>query len=319
MKKLSIIIPVYNVEQYIGRCLQSCLCQPNVTAEDYELVIVNDGTKDGSMAIIEEMTCGCTNVTIINQQNQGLSMTRNAGLKAAQGEYVWFVDSDDWIEENCLSGIMERLEQTGVDALQLQYRNVYADAPDEEVYSTIRGIVEGREWLLSDGFFVAVPFMVYRREFLLRHNLTFYPGIYHEDNEFKPRMLYLAQTCASYDKIAYNYFRGNAHSITSTLRLKNGMDYLTVMDSLRMFVDTHNVRGKYRRAFYTQIGNAMKMVLRTSLAVDKEEAAILVEKIRQNRHLLKCMCRADKLKIQLGGILMYINLSFGLRIFKMYV
>ena len=317
--KLSIVIPVYSVEQYIGRCLQSCLCQPNVTAEDYELVIVNDGTKDGSMAIVEEMTRGCINVTIINQQNQGLSMARNAGLKAAQGEYVWFVDSDDWIEEGCLSGIMERLEQTEVDALQLQYRNVYADAPDEEVYSTIRGIVEGREWLLSDGFFVAVPFMVYRREFLLRYNLSFYPGIYHEDNEFKPRMLYLAQTCASYDKVAYNYFRGNAGSITSTLRLRNGMDYFTVMNSLRTFIDLHNIKGKYRRAFYTQIGNAMKMVLRTLLAVNKEEAAILVEMIRKNRHLLKCMCRADKLKIQLGGILMYINLSFGLRIFRMYV
>ena len=317
--RLSIIIPVYNVEQYIGRCLQSCLSQPNVTTEDYELVIVNDGTKDGSMAIVEEQTRGYANVTIINQHNQGLSMARNAGLKAAQGEYVWFVDSDDWIEEGCLHEIIDCLGLTKVDALQLQYRNVYVDAPDEEVYSIISGIVEGREWLLNDGFFVAVPFMVYRREFLLRHNLTFYPGIYHEDNEFKPRTLYLAQTCASYNKIAYNYFRGNANSITSTLRLKNGMDYFAVMNSLRTFVNTYDIKGKYRRALYTQIGNAMKMVLRTLLAVNKEEATVLVGLIRKNRHLLKCMCRADKLKIQLGGILMYINLPLGLRIFKMYV
>jgi hypothetical protein len=128
---------------------------------------------------------------------------------------VWFVDSDDWIEEGCLSGIMERLEQTGVDALQLQYRNVYADAPDEEVYSTIHGIVEGREWLLSDAFFVAVPFMVYRREFLLRHNLTFYPGIYHEDELFTPCLFLRAKTILSVAQPAY-FYRQREGTITSS-------------------------------------------------------------------------------------------------------
>ena len=109
--KLSIIIPVYNVEQYIGRCLQSCLCQPHVTEADYELVIVNDGTKDNSMTIVEGMVHGMNNVIIVNQRNQGLSMARNAGLKAAKGDYVWFVDSDDWISEDCLYEILNRLKQ----------------------------------------------------------------------------------------------------------------------------------------------------------------------------------------------------------------
>lgn len=318
--KLSIIIPVYNVEQYVGRCLQSCLDQPHVTAEDYELVIVNDGTKDNSMAVVEEMTYGHANVTIINQRNQGLSMARNAGLKAAKGEYVWFVDSDDCIEEGCLCAIKKRLEETAVDALLLQYRNVYSDdTSDEEKYSTVNGIVEGKEVLLSNDFFVEVPFAIYRREFLLQQQLSFYPGIYHEDNEFKPRMLYLAETCASYDKIAYNYFRGNSNSISSTLRLKNGLDDFVVMNSLYTFVGEQNIQGRYRRAFYTQIGNAMKMVLRTLQTVDSREADILVEMIRENRHLLKCMCCATKLKIQLGGVLMYANLPLGLRIFKLYV
>ena len=81
--KLSIIIPVYNVEQYIERCLLSCLQQSHVTAADYELVIVNDGTKDGSIAIVERLTSSCPNVTLINQHNQGLSMARNAGLPRA--------------------------------------------------------------------------------------------------------------------------------------------------------------------------------------------------------------------------------------------
>lgn len=318
--KLSIIIPVYNVEQYIERCLQSCLQQPNVTADDYELVIINDGTKDDSMTIVERITNGLPNITLINQHNQGLSMARNAGLKAAKGDYVWFVDSDDWIEENCLYRIIERLGETEVDALQLQYRNVYSDNTyNNECYAIIKGVLEGKDWLVKGQFFVPVQFMIYRREFLLHHQLSFYPGIYHEDNEFKPRALYLADSCASYDKVAYNYFRGNPNSITSTLRLKNGLDYFVVMNRLYTFVNEHNIKRKYRRAFYTQIGNAMKMVLRTLLVVSCEDADILVRLIKENRHLLKCMSNADKLKIRLGGILMYTNLTLGLRIFKLYI
>lgn len=316
--KLSIIIPVYNVEQYIGRCLQSCLSQLHVTPEEYELVIVNDGTKDNSMAIVEEMTRGCTNVTIINQQNQGLSMARNAGLKAAQGEYVWFIDSDDWIEDNCLHGIIERLERTKVDVLQLQYKNVYNDdIPSDEHYSTIKGIGNSKKWMVENTYFTAVQFMIYRREFLLQNNLQFYPGIYHEDSEFKPKVVYLADTCASYDKVVYNYFKGNANSITAVLKLKNGIDLFTVMNSLYTFVDNHKVSGIYRRSFYTQIGNAMKTVLRTLDTVNEKEAATLKQMMRDNRHLLRCMCKANNIRIQIGGLLMYTNLALGLKIYKL--
>ena len=316
--KISLIIPVYNVEQYIGRCLQSCLSQPHVAADDYELVIVNDGTKDNSMHVVEEMTRDYPNVTIINQHNQGLSMARNAGLKAAQGEYVWFIDSDDWIEDNCLHGIIERLEQTKVDVLQLQYKKVYNDdIPCDEHYSTIKGIGHSKKWMVVNTYFTAVQFMIYRREFLLQNNLLFHPGIYHEDSEFKPKAVYLADTCASYDKVAYNYFKGNDNSITAVLKLKNGIDLFTVMNSLYAFADEQKMTGVYRRSIYTQIGNAMKTVLRTLGSVSEGEAATLTQMLRDNRHLLHCMCKANNMRIQLGGMLMSMNLTLGLKIYKL--
>lgn len=316
--KISLIIPVYNVEQYIGRCLQSCLCQPHVAADDYELVIVNDGTKDNSMHVVEKMTRDYPNVTIINQHNQGLSMARNAGLKAAKGEYVWFIDSDDWIEDNCLHGIIERLEQTKVDVLQLQYKNVYNDdIPCDEHYSTIKGIGNSKKWMVENTYFTPVQFMIYRREFLLQNNLLFHPGIYHEDSEFKPKVVYLADTCASYDKVAYNYFKGNDNSITAVLKLKNGIDLFTVMNSLYAFADEQKMTGVYRRSIYTQIGNAMKTVLRTLGSVSEGEAATLTQMLRDNRHLLHCMCKANNMRIQLGGMLMSMNLTLGLKIYKL--
>ena len=316
--KLSLIIPVYNVEQYVGRCLRSCLEQPYLMADDVELVIVNDGTKDSSMHVVEEMTRDCSNVTIINQDNQGLSMARNAGLKAAKGEYVWFIDSDDWIEDGCLHEILARLHETKVDILQLQYRNVYTDGTfNDEHYCVIDGIQQSKEWLTKNQYHAAVPFMIYRRALLEEYHLRFFPGIYHEDSEFKPKAMYLSETCASYDKVAYNYFKGNSNSITAVLKLKNGIDLFTVMNSLYAFIDEYKVTGLCRRSFYTQIGNAMKTVLRTIDMVSSEDADILKKMIYDNRHLLKCMCRANNIKIQLGGLLMYINLPLGLKIYKM--
>ena len=315
--KLSIIIPVYNVEKYIGRCLKSCLNQYGANVEDYELVIVNDGTKDNSMQIVEKMTYNHSGSCIINQSNQGLSMARNAGLKAAKGDYVWFVDSDDWIEQGCVKEIIECIEQTRVDVLQLQYRNVYSDdTPCDEHYSTINGIVSGKDLLITNKYFTAVPFMIYRREFLMKHELHFYPRIYHEDNEFKPKAIYLAESCASYDKIAYNYFKGNANSITAQLKLKNGMDLFIVMNSLFNFVKEQHITGRYKRSFYTQIGFAMRIVLRTLNMVNEEEALQLKNMIRDNRHLLKCLCQASNTKVKMGGILMYLWLPLGLRIYK---
>ena len=316
--KLSLIIPVYNVEQYIARCLQSCLCQPHVTADDYELVIVNDGTKDNSMQVVEEMLRGFNNATIINQDNQGLSMARNAGLKAAKGEYVWFIDSDDWIEGDCLHEIISRLQETEVDILQLQYRYVYSDGtPSEEHYSTIKGVKQSKDWFAQNDYYTAVPFMVYRKSLLQEHSIQFYPNIYHEDSEFKPKVVYLSNTCASYDKVAYNYFKGNAGSITSTLKLKNGVDLFTVMNSLETFVNEHKVTGVCRRGFYTQIGYAMKTVLRTLYLVNDKESAMLKQMMKDNRHLFKCMCRANDIKVQIGGWLMSVNLNLGLKIYKL--
>ena len=122
---LSIIIPVYNVEKYIEKCLLSCIKQ-DISYEDYEIVVVNDGSPDNSITIVERIAKDYSNIRIINQENQGLSGARNTGMKHAKGNYIWFVDSDDYIEENCLGRIVSYLNGD-LDILQLQYRHVFED------------------------------------------------------------------------------------------------------------------------------------------------------------------------------------------------
>src|SRR3712207_8085200 len=108
--KLSIIIPAYNVEQYIEKCLISTQVQ-EVEKGAYEVLVIVDGAKDRSLEIAQNVARRYTNIRVIYQENEGLSGARNNGLKAAIGEYVWFVDSDDWIEENCLTGIFQKLDR----------------------------------------------------------------------------------------------------------------------------------------------------------------------------------------------------------------
>ena len=115
--KLTIIIPIYNVEPYIKRCLMSCILQDSSLGEEYEIICVNDGTKDKSAEIAKEIALSYNGVVVIDQENGGLSSARNTGLSYARGEYVWFVDSDDYIEENCLPRILSYLNED-LDILQ---------------------------------------------------------------------------------------------------------------------------------------------------------------------------------------------------------
>ena len=106
MKKLSIIIPVYNVEKYILPCLESVFRQ-GLDDKCYEVIIVNDGTQDKSMEVINKIICSHDNIKIINQKNQGLSVARNNGIEASTGEYLMFIDSDDLLIENSIHTLLE--------------------------------------------------------------------------------------------------------------------------------------------------------------------------------------------------------------------
>ena len=101
MKKISLIIPVYNVEKYLENCINSCLKQ-DISINDYEIIIVNDGSPDDCWNIIQRYANQHSNIKTINKENGGLSSARNAGINVAEGELIWFIDSDDSIKENCL-------------------------------------------------------------------------------------------------------------------------------------------------------------------------------------------------------------------------
>lgn len=233
----SIIIPVYNVEQYLGECLESVF---NQSYQDWEAVCVNDGSTDGSAAILETYSAKDNRLRIVTQPNGGLSAARNTGMKEAKGDYLLFLDSDDWLESDALETLARNLD--GEDMLCFSGRRYFeetssyhsADQLLEKTYLTGMAYYNENALLHRDFAFVCVVLRLYRRQFLLENNLWFKQGIYHEDNLFTPLACYYAQKVKQISDCLYDY-RVRANSITTTSNAKRLHDLMETANTLAAF------------------------------------------------------------------------------------
>ena len=173
--KLSIVIPVYNLAQYIEKCLNSILNQP---FKDYEIICVNDGSTDNSLEILNRFK---DKITIIDKENEGSGVARNVGIDRAQGEYIFFVDGDDWLEDNVLEKIVNKADELCTDILIFGGLSYYGDKGQNGGYSKNKlpkkyfNRVFSAEDIKKDVFkFPSTPWSkLYRREFLLKNNIKF--------------------------------------------------------------------------------------------------------------------------------------------------
>lgn len=208
MPKFSIIIPVYNVEEYIKECLDSVF---NQTFEDYEVIVVNDGTKDNSMNIVKDY-----DVSIINQKNKGLSSARNTGVRYAKGEYLLFLDSDDYIEKELLENINNSLGNNP-DLVRYQGREVFenkiVDYP-EEGFNNLNG-VEAFKKITKYHFVEPAAFYIIKRSYYEEEKFKFIEGTYHEDFGLIPLVIIRSKVVNAIDYIGYNY-RQRENSIMSS-------------------------------------------------------------------------------------------------------
>lgn len=305
---------MYNVEKFLEKCILSCENQ-NIPINEYEIICINDGSPDSSAKIAEELAKQYSNIRIINQENQGLSVARNTGLWNAKGEYVWFVDSDDWIEEKCLGRIISKLSNN-LDILQLQYRHVWLNpyAIKEFKPVLIEGVKSGIEVMIDGGLPVPAPFCIYRREFLLKNDLYFVKGIYHEDSEFKPRAVYLAKRIMSDNKVSYNYYQRSSGSIMSSFSVKRANDILFVNDNLYNF--SLNIDKKCVYTFYRMIGMNINTLLYGYRELSSKDKETVILMLKNNTLSFKCMMHSKNLKYILEGLFFRININLGLMLHK---
>lgn len=208
MVKLSIIIPIYNVEQYIEKCINSVYKQ-GMLENEFEVVIVDDESPDNSLAIAKNHANKHTNITVISQSNKGLGGARNTGIKNAKGTYLLFLDSDDYILPNVLQGITNKALENNLDILEFGAQGVLpnGDISYEIAKSTTNVVYTGINYYNQLKYMNSACNKLYRRELLLTNNTCFLEKIYIEDFEFNTRAFFYAKKVMAINNIVAHYLQ----------------------------------------------------------------------------------------------------------------
>ncbi len=212
MTKFSIIVPVYNVEKYLKRCLDSIFKQ---TFEDYEVIIVNDGSSDNSDVIIKSYDD--KRIKYFKQENKGLSAARNKGVKEACGEYILFLDSDDYLSPLLLENINSSLDNKP-DIVRYQVREVYDDKSidyNEEGFSNLSGEMAFAK-IVNYHFVEMACCYVFRLKYFQKEKFKFKENSYHEDFGLIPLVIMKAKKVNAISYIGYNYYQRENSIMNST-------------------------------------------------------------------------------------------------------
>lgn len=208
MKKISIIVPIYKVEEYLERCVKSLI---NQTYANIEIILVDDGSPDNCPKICDEISKIDSRIKVIHKENGGLSDARNCGLLKASGDYVLFVDSDDYIELDACERLSNVIKQSPIDLVVGEYKEIRNNEITIKKHSNLseNKVYDAKDYVISsikcDEWYAPAWLNLYRREFLIKNNLYYKVGIYYEDIEMLPR-LFLANPKIIYVKYPfYNY------------------------------------------------------------------------------------------------------------------
>lgn len=249
--KISVIVAVYNVEAFLNKCLDSILKQ-TIPMEDYEVLIINDGSTDNSTKIINAYVENYFNFRSIDQKNSGLSAARNTGIENAKGEYIVFIDGDDFIEPTYLEELYNACVLNQAD---ISYCGHYKYFPEKDfkffVINTVRTKVQTKEKalksLIKDTFMRYFAWnKMFKKSLFLNHDIRF-PNMYFEDIATIPKAFYYANKIASIRKPLYNYTKRKG-SILSSMNVAKVNDYITAFGIIRNFLEEQNDFKNYRLA-----------------------------------------------------------------------
>ena len=233
MMDLSIIVPVYNVEKYVRTCIESIYRQ-GLDENMFELIIINDGTKDKSMEVIADIIQRHSNIIVIEQENQGLSVARNRGIECARGEFLLMVDSDDLLINFSIKPLLEEAITLKPDLIVADYIQMN-DKEIEEYLETPPNLEESFSISEISGYDLVDPAyckfywrILFRKDFLINNHISFIPGILAQDVPFTNECYLKAKKCFKTTRLFIIYRRGH-NSVSSLYRLRNANDVSVAM------------------------------------------------------------------------------------------
>ena len=290
----SIIVPVYNTEKELERCVRSVTCQ---TFKDFELILVDDGSKDSSGSLCDAFFAEDSRIVTIHQQNAGSSEARNTGIRAAKGNYLLFLDSDDlWSDSDALKELSAVIERTPADVICFGVEIYEDDGAFEKarIPTPVSGPDQSKETVLrhliyTNQYFSASYVKVIRRSFFLENELFFIKGLLSgEDGEWSARVMVACKTIGIYPNAFYKRIRRKEGSITASIGKKNIMDVFRAIGNgvaiAQKQAETAELRDLYLEYWAYQY--AMLFGLTYPLHTDSEYP-IIVDLFKSYRWLLK--------------------------------
>lgn len=244
---ISVIMPAYNVKKYISRCIDSIL---NQSYKDFELIIIDDGSTDGTDKIIDEYALKDKRIIARHKANEGQAKARNLGLDLAKGDYICFIDSDDWIEQNYLEELLKICTEQKVQIAQCEYRSVQdvGDSSDDQKYTGDIEIMSGeaaigRLYTKHSVETVVVWNKMYAKGIF--EDVRFPEGMIHEDEAIIPMLLYRGDSVAIADVCLYNYRIDNFDSTMGKKYSLKHLDMLKALDIRMNFFKEKGLRKYY--------------------------------------------------------------------------
>ena len=296
MPKASVIVPVYKVEEYLEKCVQSILAQ---TERDFELILVDDGSPDRCGALCDSLAQTDSRIRVIHQENQGLGGARNTGIREARGDWLLLVDSDDWIEPKILEKAMEAGLREEADLVMFAFRTVDEQGRELGVFREDmpkeRGITlqEHKEALLTAP---CAWNKLYRRGFFQGTGLAYPPRVWYEDLRTSPKLMAKAGRMVFLDEVGYNYLQRQG-SIMKSANLERNREILDAFDDLLPWFRKEGLFEAYRReleylaVFHVYLTAGVRVALADRKSPLLRELAAYVEERfpgwRQNPYLPK--------------------------------
>lgn len=273
MPEVSVVVPIYNVAEYLPKCIDSILAQ---TFTDFEMILVNDGSKDDSPAICEEYAKRDERIRVVHKPNGGLSDARNEGMKYASGKYISFIDSDDFIEPEMLECCVNALHKADADIVIFDYYQYYQATGLKEVISN--RFEEGKVYSLNDtpqlltGIANAAWNKVYRRSLFADHGIIYPWGCLYEDLGTTYRLLARADKVMFVNRPLYDYLKDRPGNITGEFNMRA----YHVLDMVKITLDDYKNLGIYEK-YYEELKflggvNILECLKKTRTCTDTELA-----------------------------------------------
>lgn len=293
MFKFSVVVPVYNVEYYLRQCVLSIL---NQDFQDYELILVDDGSTDQSGLICDELALLNKNISVIHKSNGGLSEARNVGISKAKGEYLIFIDSDDHIEPKSFNYFYNELEKSyNPDVLITRVKEVYRDTKPK--YTDLTMPIETLKrsnkhdiikWMFrnSNKLWAAVRYIL-RKSFIDDNNLNFAVGYFHEDIDWTSKIFLYAKSFSFVEYYWYNHRIGRQGSICTHIDPKRILDVLKLV-ACNIKDERYNaLNEEVREIMFQRMVKSLYSTLNLYRFCDNEERKQVVEYLRRESDILK--------------------------------